>query len=78
MRLSQLLDPIGVRTHILEESNIGKKKHPAGDWGYLRDYMSIYAKVSNPDDVIALLEQEGITSDFDLARYLLKFDKIID
>jgi hypothetical protein len=78
MLLSDLLDPIGLRTHIIEESKIGKIKHHAGDWGYLHEYMGTYARQSNPEDVIALLQGMGLNNDFDTAKALLKYDKLID
>lgn len=78
MQLEKQLDLIGIRTHILEESKIGKIKSPGGDWGYLREYMSTYARESDPDAVIALCEAENLKSDFDLARYILRHDRLVD
>ncbi len=78
MRLSELLDLVGLTTHIVEESKYGKRPHPKGDkWGYLKDFMLIYAPKSNVQDVIALFESVGATDDHSAARWLLRNDKLV-
>jgi hypothetical protein len=78
MRLSVLLDPVGLTTHIVEESKYGKRKHPRRDrWGYTRDFMSVYAPHSDPDEVIQLFVAIGAHDDHQAARWLLKHDKLV-
>lgn len=79
MRLSTLVDPVGLYTHIMEESKYGKRKHPKGDpWGYTRDGMAIYAPDTDPAEVIRIFEEEaGAYDDHAAARWLLNHESMI-
>lgn len=78
MRLSKLLDAVGLYTHIIEESKYGKRKHPDGDpWGYTRDGVRLYAPDTDPDEVVRIFEEVGAHDDHAAARWLLKHESMI-
>lgn len=78
MQLSKLLDPVGLYTHIVEESKYGKRKHPKADpWGYTKDFIAVYAPESDFDIIRQLFEGVGATDDHKAARWLLRHDKLI-
>ncbi len=78
MQLSILLDPVGLTTHIIEESKYGRRKHPRKDpWGYTRDFMAVYAPESDPEAVIKLFMGMGAHEDHQAARWLLKHDSLV-
>ena len=80
MQLQQLLSSEGIvalRTYITEQSKTGKKKSPAGEWGYTKEFLSTYTEL-DLDTLIALFTAEGITNELDATKTLWRFDKLID
>ena len=77
MQLSKLIDALGYRVHIAERSKYGRRAHPSGEWGYLREYMATYASESDPEEVIRLFESVGADSDLQAGRWLLRYDELI-
>jgi hypothetical protein len=75
MQLCKCLDALAYREYVIRESDFGKRKHSAGDWGYLRDFMASYAVDNDPDQVIHLLGSASIQNDLEAARFLLRYDK---
>jgi hypothetical protein len=75
MQLSKYLDALAYREYVIRESDFGKRKHSAGNWGYLKSFMASYAIENDPEDVICLLEKASIPNDLEAARFLLRYDK---
>lgn len=76
MRLSEMCDQIGLRLHIIEGTNRGRKLKP-DPWHNTKDYMSRYADPSNTDAVISELQSAGCPDEIKAVRWLLKHDEIV-
>jgi hypothetical protein len=76
MQLSQLLDLVGLTTYVGDKTKYGRKPGRS-EWQYTREYMAIYAKESDPEEVIRLFEQVGASSDIEAGRWLLKHDELV-
>jgi hypothetical protein len=77
MRLSELCDLIGLRTHIIEGTKRGRKLHAGGPWHCTRDYMQGYADPSNTERVIELFEEAGCKDEIAAVRWLLVHDELV-
>lgn len=76
MRLSELADLIGLRTHIIEGTNKGRQLRPDA-WHNTREYMQSYADPANTGAVISLFEQAGCKDEIKAVRFLLKYDELV-
>jgi hypothetical protein len=77
VQLSELCDLVGLRTHIIDGTNRGRKLHPEGPWHNTQDYMQGYADPANTEAVIALFEGAGCNDELSAVRWLLTHDKLV-
>lgn len=76
MQLSDLLDPIGLRTYIVNKTKYGKKPGPE-PWHYTRAALSEYAPSLDAEKVIQLFRDVGCKDDISAVRWLLRYDELI-
>ncbi len=76
MRLSQMLDLVGLTTYVGDKTKYGRKAGREA-WQYTREYMAVYAKESDPDEVIRIFESVGAHNDIEAGRWLLKYDDLV-
>jgi hypothetical protein len=76
MRLSEITDLIGLRQHIIEGTNKGRRLK-ADVWHNTRDYMMLYADPANAEAAIALLESAGCNNEIEAVRWLLRHDELV-
>ena len=76
MRLSEMCDLIGLRTHIIEGTNKGRKLAD-GPWQNTRDYMQSYADPADTSAVIEHFEQAGCKNEVEAVRWLLRHDELV-
>ena len=76
MRLSDVCDLIGLRTHIIEGTSKGRKL-AADPWHNTRDYMQGYADPANTAAVIELFEGVGCKNEIEAVRWLLRHDELV-
>ena len=68
MQLSEITDLIGLRQHIIEGTNKGRKLK-ADPWHNTRDYLEHYAEPANTDAAIALFEGAGCKNESSRLSY---------
>lgn len=76
MRLSEICDLIGLRTHIIEGTSKGRKL-AADPWHNTREYMQVYADPDNTQVVIEAFEGEGCKNEIEAVRWLLRHDELV-
>ncbi len=76
MQLSEIVDLIGLRQHIIEGTNRGRKLKE-DPWHNTRDYMKRYADPSNTEQAIGLLQDAGCKNEIEAVRWLLKHDELV-
>lgn len=76
MQLSEIADLIGLRQHIIEGTNKGRKLREDA-WHNTRDYMKHYADPTNTDAAIAYFEGAGCKNEIDAVRWLLRHDELV-
>ena len=76
MRLSEMVDLIGLRTHVIEGTKKGRQLGPS-PWHYTREYMQGYADPQNTEAVISMFEGAGAMDDIQAVRWLLRHDDLV-
>lgn len=76
MQLSEIADLIGLRQHIIEGTNKGRKLG-ADPWRNTRDYMKHYADQANTNAAIALFEGADCKNEIEAIRWLLRHDELV-
>lgn len=76
MRLSNMVDLIGLRTYIIKRTPRGKSKEP-DPWGHTRAYMQSYADPANTEALIEQLTIAGCSDELHAVRWLLKHDELV-
>ena len=76
MQLSEITDLIGLRQHIIEGTNKGRKLK-SDPWHNIRDYMRHYADPANTDATIALFQDAGCNDELEALRWLLRHDELV-
>ena len=76
MRLSEMCDLIGLRTHIIEGTSRGRKLKP-DPWHNTKDYMSHYADPGNTEALISEFQSAGCPDEIQAIRWLLKHDALV-
>lgn len=76
MQLSEIVDLIGLRQHIIEGTKKGRKLK-ADPWQNTRDYMRNYADPANTQAVIGLFQGAGCKDELAALRWLLRHDELV-
>ncbi len=74
MRLSEMIDLIGLRTYIIKRTPKGKSAHH-DPWGYTKAALAEYAPSTDPARVIHLFEEAGCENELQAMRWLLTHDE---
>ena len=76
MQLSEIVDLIGLRQHIIERTNKGRKLKD-DPWHSTRDYMKRYADSENTEAVITYFVGAGCKNEIEAVRWLLRHDEMV-
>lgn len=77
MHLAEQLDVLGLRVWLGKKTRFGRKSHPNDTWGFTREYLARYAEDADADEVISLLQTQGIPNDIECGRWLLVHDALV-
>jgi hypothetical protein len=76
-QLSQVCDLIGLREHIFDGTNKGRRLQPGDPWYSTKDYMAHYGDPNDTQQVIDLFGQVGCTDEVLALRFILRHDEIV-
>jgi hypothetical protein len=76
MRLSEILDLVGLRTYVAKKTNYGRKPG-AEPWAYTRAALAEYAPSADAEAVIRLFQEAGCKDEIAAVRWLLKHDDLV-
>ncbi len=71
------VDVLGLRVFLGKKTRYGRHAHPTDTWGFTREYLARYAEGVDTDDVIGILEAQGIPNDVECGRWLLQHDELV-